>query len=159
MMASQEVQEAKERIRALRAQIRSENTQRATATAEADDQVRLAALTTEERELERQLSEVRSLAVPGKTEEPVNNAATSEPVTEGTAFMETVDQAGNLVRVPVNQDTQVELTDEGRSAGGPPEAVPAEAPNADPADVGTREADAPPPDASEDATMGRNKRR
>lgn len=184
MADQQDIINKRERVNALRAQIRAEQNERAVATADAAGDAKLAALSEEERHLEAQLAEVRSMQRPGDNpavavvpagpaEGTVNLSgepmrADQDPLAEGAPFTETIDAYGNLVRTPVTvtEDATVQLTQQGAAAPVPPEevvdpnAVPAEAPDADPLDVGTREEDPPPPNGDENATMtSRNKRR
>jgi Membrane-bound metallopeptidase len=181
MADQQDISEARERVNALRAQIRAEQDDRAVATADAASDAKLAALSEEERHLEAQLAEVRSLQRPGMhpdeavvpatpREGAVNVSgeplrADQDPLAEGVPFTETVDAYGNLVRTPVNvdEDAMVQLTSQGEVAPVQPDevvdAVPVDAPDADPLDVGTREADPPPPDVDENATMTSRKPR
>jgi gamma-glutamyltranspeptidase len=126
-MEDQDIAEAKERVQALRKQVKAEQAERSAATADSAKEVRLASLTEEERHLEQQLDEVRATAMPGADpnapfQRPPVVSVPVEEMTEGTAYVETVDVQGNLVRVRAE-------------------------------DVGTVEADAPPPDVPADATM------
>jgi hypothetical protein len=168
-MADQDIEAAKERVRALRRQIREEQSVRAVAGSEAAREVKLEALSQEEEMLERQLAEIRNTVVPGEvdvnvvvpagpeegnvnvTGDPIR--ADQDPLAEGAAFTETVDAHGNLIRTPValSEDATVELTPAGEAALTTPD---------DASDVlGTREADAPPPDVADDATMTSRKPR
>ena len=133
-MADQEIAEAKERVRALRAQVRAEQNANAVSNFEAAKTAKLDALTEEERHLEQQLAEVKATAQSAEqtlaegTVPDLNVAALGEPVSiedmkEGQAYLEVVDAHGNLVRVPAPEDT------------------------------GTQETDAPPPNVPDDATM------
>ena len=139
--------EAKERVEALRKQIRAETNQRAAATTAADRDIRLAALTDEERHLEQMLTTLRETVVPGAegtVPMRVGGPAVSIPVDEipeGSAFVEAVDAYGNLVRTAVTEDNAVENTEVAPEA--PVEAE----------DAGTREVDAPPLEVPDDATM------
>ena len=144
-MPDQDVQGAKERVEALRKQIRAETNQRAAATTAADRDIRLAALTDEERHLEQMLTTLRETAVPGAegtVPMRVGGPAVSIPVEEipeGSTFVETVDAYGNLVRTTVSEDVQnTEVAPEAPAAA---------------EDAGTREADAPPLEVPDDATM------
>ena len=130
-MADQEIAEAKERLRSLRAQVRAEQNASALANSEAAKQSRLSALTEEERHLEQQLAEIKGTLsqaeeVEAQTAGGPVTADLGEPIAiediqEGQAYMEVVDAYGNLVRVPAPE--------------------------------GTREEDAPPPNVPDDATM------
>jgi len=124
-MADQELTEARERVQALRKQIRAEQSQRAVESNESAKTARLTALTEEERHLEQQLEEVRGAVPVGSIETAQQTEVVSIPVeevAEGEAYVETVDAQGNLVRVRAE-------------------------------DAGTQEADAPPPNVPDDATM------
>lgn len=104
-MNDQEVREARERVQALRKQLRAEQNERAVAAGESAKDARLAALAEEERHLEAQLAEVRGTQRPGEGLE----TAPTEPVEKGEVldldapppeggFVEEVDEQGNLVR-------------------------------------------------------------
>lgn len=149
-MPNEKIDEAKDRVRALRAQIREEQTAVAVANAEAADEHRLKALDEEEQMLLRQLETVRK----GRTHaEELRAAETAESVgeavapleefPEGTAIVETVDSQGNLVRTAATEADVVVVT-EGETT---PDEV-----------VGTRESDPPPPD-TDNATLGRGRTR
>jgi hypothetical protein len=126
-MADQDVRSARERVQALREQVREEQNKRAVAAADTAREARLTALTAEERHLEAQLAEIQSIQMPGEGSvpsvavpgEPIEGALdpTAEPPEGG--FVETVDPQGNIVRMP----------------------------------AGTLEGEAPPPNVPDDATM------
>lgn len=124
-MEDQDILEAKERVSALRKQIRQEQSEAAVRSNESAKGIRLTALTEEERHLEQMLEEVRG-TVPVEPIETVTPTdvvnVPAEEITEGEAYVETVDAYGNLVRVRAE-------------------------------DAGTQEADAPPPNVPDDATM------
>jgi hypothetical protein len=169
MASDQELLEKRERIAALRAQIRAEQSDRAVEQAEMARDAKFEALSEEERMLEAQLTEIRSIRRPGEADVEVTVPvlpeegsvnltggpvrADQDPLAEGVPFTETVDSHGNLVRTPVNlpEDASVELSPAGEASTTTPEG--------DPVDLGTREADPPPPDVPDDANLGRSKRR
>ena len=117
-MADQDIREARERVKALRDQVRAEQNDRAVASAELAKESRLSALSEEERHLEAQLEEIRSVQRPGEAPEGVVPAEPGEgnvnvkgeplrpgdPLPEG-GFTETVDAFGNLVRMPLEAET------------------------------------------------------
>jgi hypothetical protein len=169
MADAQDVTEAKERVAALRRQVKAEQAARAAAADESQADHLMAALSEEERSLQRQLEEVRSVQMPGADpnapvvpESPVEGAVNVEgdsgradPLAEGGAFTETVDSRGNLVRTPVavasdQSDPNVQTVPDS-------EGVPAE--KRDDEAEGMREADPPPPDVPDDATMTSRKPR
>ncbi len=126
-MADQDITEAKQRIQALRDQIREEQSAAALRAFESSKGHRLGALSEEERHLEQQLAEIRGTAQVTDVEAPAEPGVPAESipveaVTEGQTYVETVDAQGNLVRTLAE-------------------------------DAGTREADAPPPNVPDDATM------
>src|SRR5580765_9028008 len=150
MAENQEITAAKERVNALREQVRQEQQDRqAAATGSAND-ARLSALDAEERHLEQQLAEIRATPMPGADPNaPVGIApgqvdavrlaasSVSSDTTEGT--IETVDAEGNLVRTPLSEVPDL------------PEAEQLPAPDDG---GGMREPDAPPPPGvPDDATM------
>jgi hypothetical protein len=143
-MPDQEIQGAKERVQALRKQIRAEQNERAVAAAEADRDVRVTALTEEERHLEQMLTTLRESPVPGADSALVPTlpggrveSLAVEDLPEGASFTETVDAFGNLVRTTVSEEN-TEVAPEAPAAAD---------------EAGTREADAPPLDVPDDATM------
>lgn len=195
-MANQDIIAAKERVRALRSQVRQTQNDNAVAQAESAEAYSLMALDQEEASLLRQLQEVQSVVVPGAeniplplTDEVISVNEQGDPVRldvtqappEGMSFMEVVDSRGNLVRVPLQSadvpvapSTPVAPVIEGLPATEPPDATPSEVapevspdatvtladPSADaPEDLGTVEADAPPLDVADDATMSSRKPR
>jgi len=124
-MQDQDIAEAKERVNALRDQITSAKSEAAVLAFETSKNVRLKALTDEERHLEQQLEEIRATVAAGAPDAPAAVELQSIPVeevVEGESYVETVDAQGNLVRMRAE-------------------------------DVGTMETDAPPPDVPDDATM------
>jgi hypothetical protein len=158
-----QILEVKERLKALRRQVREETDARTSASSESAKEAQLNALQAEEHSLEMQLSQVRSVQMPGADPnegvvpaepeegrvnvdgEPVR--AAQDPLAEGVAFREVVDQQGNLVRQPINEE-------------GEPQGEPQPVQVTEEATVeSTREADAPPPTDEPEARLGRNRRR
>ena len=113
-MPDQDIRNARERVQALRQQVRAEQNERAVAASESAKESRLSALSAEERHLEAQLEEIRNTQMPGQGPEGVVPAEPGEgrvnvegetlrldePPPEG-GFIEEVDVYGNLVRKPL----------------------------------------------------------
>jgi hypothetical protein len=125
MADEQDITEARERVNALRRQIRAEQNDRAVASVEAARDAQLDALSEEERMLEAQLSEIRTtqragapeVVVPAEPGEgnvnvmggPVRgdedpHAAGEVVPGDGVGFREFVDARGRLVREPLNAE-------------------------------------------------------
>jgi hypothetical protein len=127
MAADEDITQAKERIQALRDQITQEKAAQAMRDFETSKEYRLNQLTEEERHLEQQLEEIRGTVPVGDPTVPVEPAVPAESIP---------------VEEVVEGQTYVETID----AQGNLVRTLAE-------DVGTKEADAPPPDVPADATM------
>ena len=139
-MADQDIRNARERVQALREQVRAEQNDRAVAAAEAARESRLSALSAEERHLEAQLESIRSTQRPGEGPEGVvpaepgegrvnvegESLRLDEPPPEG-GFIEEVDVYGNLVRRPLPPE-EPPATDPATGEPVPTESAPA-APN------------------------------
>ena len=127
MAADEDITQAKERIQALRDQITQEKAAQAARDFDTSKEYRLNQLTEEERHLEQQLEEIRGTVPVGDPTVPVEPAVPAESI-------------------PVEEVVEGQAYVETIDAQGNLVRTLAE-------DAGTREADAPPPDVPDDATM------